>query len=166
MTFPQNISGWDLATPSAAWSVDQQHSLEFMQLTYRRQDRDMHVEIVETLSPTAKLPESRLAPDDSNIWREKQTRYEEVCAAKRCIAFRHSTWQREKSQELRHIYYAYSIGRFTTESRFALRAIHGWNRLSGRSDSQRLLKLVFEGAAPDSAELSSAFLMLQSAVES
>jgi len=163
--FPQTLSEWNLATPAAPWSIDPKGRVESISLTYRRGEREMHVEIVETLSPSAKLPESRVAPGDRKIWREKQTRSEYVCAATNCMALWHATWQREKSQELRHVYHAYGIGSFSTDSKFALRAVHGWNRLSGGHDHPRLIKLVFEDATPDNAELAAAFQTLQAAID-
>ncbi len=161
-SFPKNISGWDLADSAAIWSIDKHERTESISLTYHRNGRDMHVVIVDTLSPTAKLPESRLAPRDNNIWRERQAEDEVACGASNCIALRHITWQRDKSQELRHVYYAYSIGQFTTNSRFALRAAHGWHRLTGGSDNPRLIGLVSEDAVPDIDELASVFQILQS----
>ena len=162
---PQNILGWKLSDPAAAWSVDEQSRTESTSLTYQRNGRDMQVVIVETLSPTAKLPESRLAPHDNNVWREKQIRNETACVVSGCMAFVHSTWQRDKSQQLRHVYYAYSIGRFTTDSRFALRAAHGWNRLTGGRDSPRLIAFVSEDAAADIDELAAAYQSLQSVID-
>jgi hypothetical protein len=161
-SFPKNISGWDLADSAAVWSIDERERTESISATYHRNGHDMHVVIVDTLSPTAKLPESRLAPHDNNIWRERQADNEVACAASNCIDLRHVTWQRDKSQELRHVYYAYSIGKFTTNSRFALRAAHGWHRLTGGRDTPRLLGLVSEDAVPDIDELAGVFRILQS----
>src|SRR5205823_3071550 len=91
---PQNISGWELADSPAEWSIDRHGRTESISLTYHRNGHDMHVVIVDTLSPTAKLPESRLAPRDENIWREKRIDNEVTCVASNCIALRHATWQR------------------------------------------------------------------------
>jgi exosortase len=162
--FPQNISGWKLANPVAIWSVDQQTRTESITLTYQRNGHDMEVVIVETLSPTARLPESRLAPHDKNIWRERQVQHEAACVVSDCMTLLHSTWQRDKSQQLRHVYYAYSIGSFTTDSRLALRAVHGWDRLTGERDNPRLIGFISEDAAVDIDELAAAFQILQSAV--
>lgn len=163
--FPQNIAGWELADPAAVWSVDQQSRTESISLTYQRNDHDIHIVIVETLSPTAKLPESRLAPRDKNIWRERQVQNESACVGSECIALVHSTWQRDKGQQLRHVYYAYSIGDFTTDSRFALRAVHGWRRLTAGRDRPQLIGFISEDAAPDIHEVAAAFQILRSAVK-
>ena len=143
------------------WSIDAPGRTESISLTYHRNGHDMHVVIVDTLSPTAKLPESRLAPRDENIWREKRIDNEVTCVASNCIALRHATWQREKSQQLRHVYYAYSIGKFTTNSKLALRAVHGWHRLTGSGDNPRLIGLVSDDVVPDIDYLAAVFQILQ-----
>jgi hypothetical protein len=143
------------------WSIDEQEHTESITLSYHRNGHDIQVVIVDTFSPTAKLPESRLAPHDKYIWRDRQVKDELACVASNCIALRHFTWQRDKSEELRHVYYAYSIGKFTTNSRFALRAMHGWLRLTGGRDTPRLTGLVSEDAVPDIDELAGVFQILQ-----
>jgi exosortase len=163
--FPREVSGWKLIDPASAWSVEPQSRTESISLNYRSDGRDMQVVIVETLSPTAKLPESRLAPHDKYIWREKQVRNEAACVASHCMAFVHSTWQRDKSQQLRHVYYAYNVGSFTTDSRFALRAVHGWDRLTGDRGNPRLIGFVLEDTAGDINELAAAFQIFQSAAD-
>lgn len=162
---PQRISGWELVSPVAAWSVDPQSSTESLTLTYRRKGQDMQVVIVETLSPTAKLPESRLAPRDKNIWREGQVQKETSCVASNCMTLLHTTWQRNKSQELRHVYYAYSIGSFTTDSRLALRVVQGWHRLTADPGSPRMIGFSLGDSAPAIDDLAEVFRMLQSALE-
>lgn len=78
---PKNILGWELASPVAAWSVDPKNDNEALTLTYRRNGQDMHVVVVETLSPAAKLQESRLVPGDKNIWRERRIQKQTSCVA-------------------------------------------------------------------------------------
>lgn len=160
---PKNILGWELTSPVAAWSVDPKSDNETLTLTYRRNGQDMHVVIVE--SPTAKLQESRLAPDDKIIWRERRIQKQTSCVASDCLSLLHTTWQRDKSRELRHVFYAYSIDNFTTDSRFALRAAHGWHRLTGSRSNPRLIGLTFDDATPAIDDLAAAFRMLQSALE-
>jgi exosortase len=161
---PDNIAGWKLTNPTAVWSVDAPSRTESISLSYQRNGHDIQVVIIETLSPTAKLPESRLVPHDRNIWREKQVRNEVACLASGCMTLVHSTWQRDKNNELRHVYYAYSIGSFNTASKFGLRAAHGWDRLTGGHDNPRLIGFISEDAATDIDELAAAFRILQSAV--
>lgn len=162
---PQNILGWELASPVAAWSVDPKSANETLTLTYRRNGQDLHVVIVETLSPAAKLQESRLAPEDKSIWRERRVQKQKSCVASGCLTLLHTTWQRDKSRELRHVFYAYSIDTFATDSRFALRAAHGWHRLTGSRKNPRLIGFIFDDVTPAGVDLAAAFRMLQSALD-
>jgi exosortase len=161
----QNISGWDLVKPAKTWTVDPATRTESTSLTYRRQGRDIEVVIVEPLAPDIKLPESRLAPHDGGVWRQKQVQREATCVVSRCIRFLHSTWLRDKSQQLRHIYYAYSLGGFTTESKLAFRAAQGWQRLTGRRNHPRLIGFISDDAVLDVDELGAAFDMLRLGVD-
>jgi hypothetical protein len=77
----------------------------------------------------------------------------------------HSTWLRDKSQQLRHVYYAYSLGGFTTESKLAFRAAQGWQRVTGRRDPPRLIGFISDDAVLDVDELGAAFDTLRSAVD-
>ncbi len=122
----------------------------------------MQVAVVEPLLSNAKLAEAGLAPGDRKVWREKQVQHETACAVSGCIELLHSTWQRDKGHQLRHVYYAYSIGSFTTNSKLALRAMHGWQRLSGARDNRLLIGFISEDAASDINELGAAFEVLQS----
>jgi exosortase len=161
----QSISGWDLVKPADVWTVDPPSRTESISLTYRRQGRDIEVVIVEPLSANIKLPESRLAPHDGSIWRQKQVQHEAACAVSRCTGFLHSTWQRDKGQHLRHVYYAYSLGNFTTESKLGIRVAQGWQRLTGRRDHPRLIGFISDDAVLDVDELGAAFDALRSAVD-
>jgi exosortase len=164
-SFALNIAGWDLIKPGAVWSVDEQANTESISLGYRKHGADIQVLIVEPLSSSTKLSESSLTPREDGPWRQKQVQHEAACAASRCIELVHSTWQRDKSHQLRHAYYAYSIGRFTTDSKLAFRAVHGWQRLIGVRDQPRLIGFVSDEAAPDVNELGAAFEVLRSAVQ-
>jgi exosortase/archaeosortase family protein len=159
------IPGWELVKPAGTWTLDPATRTESTGLTYRRQGRDIEVVIVEPLSPDIKLPESRLAPHDGAVWRQKQVQHESACAVSRCVRFLHSTWLRDKSQQLRHVYYAYSLGGFTTESKLAFRAAQGWQRLTGRRDHPRLIGFSSDDAVLDVDELGAAFDILRSAVD-
>lgn len=162
--FPRTLSGWALADAPAAWVVDPQGRTESIDLTYRRNGRDLHVVIVETRSPDAKLPPWRFMPNDHTVWREKQVRHESGCVAAGCIALVHTTWQRDRGHELRDAYYAYSVGRHATDSTFAVRAAHGWHRLIGRRDHPRMIGFVSADGPADTDEIAAAFLALQAAL--
>ena len=161
---PQNSRGWQLASPAANWTVDPQNHSESLALTYRRNNRDMQILIVETLSPNAKLFESRLAPD-KQTWREGQIQKQSACVESRCLALLHTTWQRSKSEDQRHVFYSYGIGSFATDSKLLLRAAHSWHRLTGSGNSPRLIGFIFDDAAPTNDDLGAAFQIVQSALE-
>jgi hypothetical protein len=163
---PQNILGWELASPAAKWIVDPRNQSESLTLTYRRNGHDMHVLIIETLSPGAKLLESQLAPEDKQMWREGQIRKQSACVDSRCLPLLHTTWQRSKSQDQRHVFYSYGIGGFATDSTLSLRAAHGWHRLTGDGNSPRLIAFIFGDAAPAINDVAAAFLILRSALDS
>jgi hypothetical protein len=162
--FTQSISGWQLVR-RGEWAVDQPSSTESISLTYRNQGRDVDVVIVEPLAPNTKLPESRLAPHAANVWRQKQVQHEATCSVSHCTKFSHSTWERDKGQRLRHVYYAYSIGGFTTESKLAFRVAQGWQRVTRGRDNSRLIGFISDDAVLDVDELGAAFDRLRSAVD-
>ncbi len=165
---PQDMVGWKLTSPAAVWSVDQQHHTETLALTYRRDGKDMSVLIVETTAPNAKLQESDLAPGNSSLWRENKVETQTGCAASNCLTLLHTTWEHAKTDEFRHVYSVYSIGDFTTNSKLALRAAHGWDRLTGRHRNLRLIGFTLDAATPPLTidELAVAFRSLQSSLES
>lgn len=161
---PRTILDWSLAPPTVPWVVDKPGDFEVLAVTYRRKDQIMRVVVVETLYPNAKLPESRLAPREHEVWHEVRTQKETGCADSRCLSVLHSTWQRGEEYLPRHVYYAYSMGRFSTDSKLALRAAHGWNRLRTGDGNPRLIGLTYEGAEPAINEVASAYLVIQSAM--
>jgi exosortase/archaeosortase family protein len=165
LALAQSVSGWELVKPAEVWTVDPPSRTESISLTYRRRGRDIEVVIVEPLSPNLKLPESRLAPHDGSIWRQKQVKRESACAVSRCVRFLHYTWQRDKGQQLRHVYYAYNLGAFTTESKLGIRVAQGWQRLTGARDHPRLIGFISDDAVLDIDEVGAAFDALRSAVD-
>ncbi|WP_114970139.1 archaeosortase/exosortase family protein [Rhodoferax ferrireducens] len=162
---PKTMLGWELSSPAAAWSVDPQSQTESLTLTYRRDGQDLHVLIVETLTPDAKLSTVRLAPNDKNIWRERSVQRQESCVGANRLTLLHTTWERGKHRELRHAFYAYSIGRLTTDSTLALRAAQGWHRLTGSPSHPRLIGFIVDDNAPAFDDLAAAFRMILSALE-
>ena len=163
---PQELRGWERTAPAAAWVAEPQSRTESLRQTYRRDGRELDVRIVATLTPAAKLPDSQLVPGDGKTWREQQAQQQAVCVASDCLSLWHVTWKAPKTAELRHVYYAYSIGGFATTSKFALRAAQGWRRL-WRSDSKpRFIAFAVTDPPPAAEELAGIFRMLQSAVES
>lgn len=163
---PQNVAGWDLASPDAVWSVEQEHHTESLALTYRRGGQDLGILIVETLVPDAKLQESDLAPGERSLWHQNKVQKQSSCVASDCLTLLHTTWENGKTKEIRHVYSTYSIGNFKTNSKFALRAAHGWDRLTGGRRSPRIIGFTLDVAATDPTidELAVAFRLIQSAL--
>jgi exosortase len=162
---PNELLGWKLVSPSARWIVDPGNQTESLSLAYRRDGEDMHVLIVETLAPTAKLSRAQLTFDDKGMWREGQIRNESVCVDSRCLPVLHSTWQRSKSKDQRHVFYSYGIGDLSTDSTLSLRAVHGWHRLTGQDGTPRLIAFDFGGLAPAIDDVGAAFLAVRSALD-
>jgi exosortase len=159
------IPGWGRAGAAPAWTVAPDGRSQSIRFVYPRDGRDVEVLIAETLSPKAKLPESLLVPADGGPWREHRTEHERGCAGATCLAFRHSTWRPEKEQRSRHVYAAYAIGGYATDSRLALRAMQGWQRLGGGGAAPRLTVFVVEGDPLDANELAAAYAALDAALE-
>ena len=155
-SLPVAISGWELDTAATTQSIDAERRLESVEAVYVRDGRSLQVVAMETLRPQAKLPEWRLAPDAQPAWRDKRLDRATGCAGSRCLAFVHVTWERDKTHSVRHVYYAFAIGSWVTDSRFALRAMHGWRRLNGDHAHPRLILFIADDAL-DPAELALAF---------
>ena len=162
--FPQSLAGWTRVDAVARWAADMQRSTESVETTYRRDARQMHVIVVDALSPTAKLQPGELVLRDKGAWREKQVQRVSGCIAAGCVPLVHVTWQRDKGHDLRHVYYAYSVGAFITDSQLALRVAHGWDRLTAVQDQPRMTAFISDDGAADSDEIAAAFLALQAAI--
>jgi exosortase/archaeosortase family protein len=163
--FAPTVAGWELVKPADVWAVDEQTHTESIELAYRHRGQDIRIVIVEPLSGGAKLPESRLVPRDEGVWRQKQIQQESACTALRCIRLLHSTWQHDKGEQLRHVYYAYSIGTFTSDSKLAFRAVQGWHRLSRAPEAPRLIAFISDAVVADVDELGAAFEVIRFAAE-
>ncbi|MEP7064364.1 MAG: archaeosortase/exosortase family protein, partial [Betaproteobacteria bacterium] len=163
--FPPTLARWMLAEPASGWAVDSQRGTASAASTYQDDGHRLEIVMVETLSPTAKLRAMEPAAHTTSGWHERQVRHESGCAAAGCVTFVHVTWQRDRSRELRQVYYAYSLGEFTTDSRFALRAAHGWSRLTESPDRPRMIALLPGDGAADVDGMASAYLALQAAVD-
>ena len=76
------------------------------------------------------------------MWREKRASRESGCVDVACPQFVHAIWEREKTRQLRHVYYAYAIGDVVTASALVLRAARGARMLTGRRDPLCLIAIV------------------------
>ena len=162
---PPAIPGWGRAGAAPAWSIAPDGRSQSIRILYQRDGRDVEVVIAETLAPKAKLPESLLVPTDGGPWREHRTEHERGCVGAACFAFRHSTWRPEKQQRSRHVYAAYAIGGYATDSRLALRAMQGWQRLGGGGALPRMIVFVAEGDPLEANELAAAYAALDAVLE-
>ena len=155
--FPKRILDRDLVDEPRTWSVDEAGTSESIGLTYRGEHGDLRVFVVEGLSSATKLQESGLVPRGGGTWREKHVAREVGCRSAECVTVVHATWQRERSDDLRHVYFAYAIGDFVTDSKFAIRAAHGWHRLTGTRIRPRLIAFVTEQTPLEADAMSAAF---------
>ena len=164
---PQSMLGWELTSPSAVWLADQQNQTETLALSYQRDGKNLRVVITETLAPNAKLQESEIAPGDRNVWHENKVEKQTGCSALKCLTLQHTTWQSGKTDEIRHVYSAYAVGKFATTSKLALRAASGWDRLTRGGHRARLIGFALDAAASKSAvdDLAAAFQLLQAELE-
>lgn len=161
---PSTLVDWEFSAAPAGWSADAQQQTRSTRASYRLGGRAMQAVVVETLSPTAKLPRSASPSGEPGEWREQRVQQQEVCAATGCIKLRHTSWRANQGDVLRHAYDTCQVGSFNTTSDLALRAMHGWLRLTGRQQRLRLLGLICEGDIAPSDELARLFQALQAAV--
>lgn len=161
---PEKMLGWELVPPIASWVSDTQSGLDTLSGTYRRNGRDLHVTVIETVSPGAKLHESQLAPHDHESWHDVRTEKQRSCIAEKCFSFCDITWETGQQPVIRHVYYTYNLGDFNTDSKLTLRFAHGWSRLSGRSANPRLIGFSIDGATLQPDELAAALLAIEAAL--
>ncbi len=161
---PQTILDWTLITPVGPWVVDKPGEIEALAATYQHKGQAMQVMVIETLAANAKLPDSRLTPLERESWHDVRAQKETSCVALKCVTLLHTTWQRGAQSLPRHVYYAYNIGSFSTDSRLALRAAQGWNRLVAGPHHPQLIGLTFEGEAPAINHVASVYLQILTAL--
>ncbi|MBI3369094.1 MAG: hypothetical protein HY021_11830 [Burkholderiales bacterium] len=164
--FPRDLAGWTLAEPAPIRTIDATGETETLTLHYRRDGRDLRVVIVEALSRDAKLSELNLAPPAQELWRDGRRQKHLACAADDCMTLLHTTWQRDQGSLLRHVYFSHVVGRFTTDSTLAFRALQGWRRLVGPAAPSRLIGFVSDETELDAAGLVAATRDLQAALDS
>ncbi|MEO8545051.1 MAG: archaeosortase/exosortase family protein [Burkholderiaceae bacterium] len=162
---PRLAGGWELTTAQPRWSTDDHGATESLAATYRRDGRDMQLLVVQALSESAKLPAERLAPGEGAIWRDVLSGVVVSCAAPPCLTMVHTRWQRTRKFLPRHVFYAYTIGDFTTVSMLEWRALRGLNRLTANIQQPRLIGITVEGAEPLTDDIAAAFQAIRSAIQ-
>jgi exosortase len=163
----QAIQGWKLAAAPAGWTVDQANQSASLTLTYHRNDQVMRVRVVQALAPTTKLSGSSFAPDGTGEWRESAIQRHQACANSHCFALLHTAWQRKqgKDQGRHHTFYTYGIGHRMTDSDLLLRALRGWNRITGSSDTPLMIGLMFENGVPAEPDVAIVFEAISRAMQ-
>lgn len=159
---PKSLHEWVLVSTAATGSSSPRSGTEQLSLTYTRDDRELGVRIFVASGPEAKIDESQLAPSNGKVWLEQSAQKRVSCVRTDCLTLWHVTWATQETNDLSHVYYAYSIGQYTTTSKFASRAMHAWARLSRNNNSLYLIALTTTEPSPSVDEIAHAFRMLQS----
>lgn len=158
---PTNILKWRLSPLTGPWSVDRQSETASMLATYHHRDQNMEVVILEMLSANAKLSELMLSPGVPGVWSDVLTKKVASCDDSNCLTLVHTIWKRGNKYPERHMYFAYSIGDTSTDSKLEMRAAFGLSRLIGNGDTPKLIGLTFEGAEPEIHEVATAYRIIQ-----
>ena len=159
---PKRLLGWELVSPAAKAVGNPQSDTERLSLTYLRDGRELGVRVFGTSSPETKIDESQLAPRNGKVWLEQSAQKKVSCVKSDCLTLWQVTWAAQDTGDLRHVYYAYSIGQETTASKFASRAMYAWARLSGNHNMLQLIALTVTEPSPSIDEIARAFRMVQS----
>jgi exosortase len=167
LPLPQKMAGWTLVTPTAEWQVNTENGTRSLMLGYRHDQKTLDVHIVETVKAEAKLQETQLAPGKAGVWHENSIESQAACAESPCIKLTHTTWENGKTEEKQNVYSSYAMGSFFTTSKFALRAAHGWARLTGGNSNPRLIGFTTNTAVSpeEGKELAQMLRILQAVLE-
>ena len=163
-TFPERFREWVLVQQPGSWLPDGTGSNAFVEATYREQNRELRLLVLKTLAPTAKLQEAMLVPRDEVSWLQKNAERVHACVEGRCSSVVHATWQRPKSDHVRHVYFAYTVGNVITSSKLELRLAHGWQRLRGMGETSHLLALFVDQTPLDEGDIAAAFEAIRDGV--
>jgi len=145
---PTSLRDWQSGAGQTGWVVDAQLQVRSVRASYGLGGRDVQAVVVEAGSATAKLPRVATLAGEPGQWREKQVQVRDLCSAGACVRLLQSTWTSARGSGQRHMVYAYQVGKFSTTSDLALRAFHGWGRLTGHPGRLRLVGLIYDGATP------------------
>jgi exosortase len=160
----QDIQGWERDAKPTAWTVDHANLSESVTQTYHRDNQVMHVRFIHALAPAAKLSGSYFAPEEKSAWHESAMKKYSACTGSHCVTLLHTTWQRKqgKGSARYHAFYNYGVGHYVTDSKLLARAVHGWRRIAGQSDTPYMIGLIFENDVPAEIDLAATFEAIRS----
>ncbi len=143
--FPPRMARWVRDGAPSERSLDAAHQIETLRATYADDTHAVSLVAMQGLSTRVKLSTAGMTPQDRPPWRERQADDVKRCAPWGCVSYVHATFERDHGTRLRHVYYAYALGGRITDSRLVLRALQGWQRLTGDPAPARLIALVSDG---------------------
>lgn len=145
---PLEVAGWTLSEPAQTLAPSPALDTVTHTLLYRRQGRELRVMITQTLSIQDKLSEETLTPDRRGTWQDIRSDKPRDCSPIGCTGLTRTVWRLNRKTPLRHVYHAYSVGDFDTESKLGLRAATAWHRLTGHATGPRLVVMAIDGDEP------------------
>jgi exosortase len=154
---PSEIAGWRLSGPVQAQATSPAQDTTTQTLLYRRQGRDLRVTVTQTRSIQAKLSEEALSPGTHATWQDIRRDTPTDCSTIGCAGLRHTVWRLDKKTPLRHVYHAYSVADFDTDSKLALRAATAWHRLMGQAVGARLIVMAIDGDEPTREDMTTLY---------
>lgn len=154
------VPGNERQSSDAGWTVDAASGTHALSARYHHDGNALRLRIVEVDGQNAKIPAAALAPEPGSRWSDHSTSQEQGCAGSSCITIEHTVWENGETEERRHVYATYAIGRHFTTSRLAVRAIDAWSRLTGDSHGYRLIGVELDAAVPSDGLNRTANLLL------
>ncbi len=155
-----STDNFSTAQSNINWIVDEKSKTGTLNLVL---DSELEVMIVQALPGNKKLSESGLIPKGNHDWREANIASRLACLQENCINFMHTTWNRSGSDDVQHIFYAYHVGNYITDSKLIYRVATGWNRLTGADQKAGLISFFFAGKPPALEKLVDAYMQIQTA---
>jgi len=146
---------------SQKWNIDKESRTGSLRLSFRG---DFDVLIVQALPGNNRLPSSGLVPQGDKIWREANIESQTACLHENCFNFIHTTWNRKDSNDLQHIFYAYHVGDFITDSRFLYRMVAGWNQFMGLNQKSGMISFFTIKEPPALNKLAEAYIQIKAEI--
>ena len=158
---PVDSTTFSTTQPSVSWAVDEASRTGSLALALKD---NLDVLVVQALPGNMKLPESWLIPRGDNDWREVNIENQSACLQENCINFKHTTWNRSGSDDVRHIFYTYHVGDLVTDSKLNYRLAAGWNRLMGANHQAGFISFFSAGDPPTPKQLADAYLQIKAKI--